>query len=135
MDDAFLSRMHLHLRYPSLSAASRVMLWEQFLLRAGSSNIQLEAQSRIPPQSSQAIESSNPSIDLSSEDMNALATWDLNGREIRNVVKTARLWCTYNNYGLTLDRIEAAIRVTAAFAEKTTEEAECQDSRKRQRLF
>ena len=111
------------------------MLWEQFLLRAGSSNIQLEAQSRMPPQSSQAIESSNPSIDLSSEDMNALATWNLNGREIRNVVKTARLWCTYNNYGLTLDRIEAAISVTAAFAEKTTEEAECQDSRKRQRLF
>ena len=135
MDDAFLSRMHLHLRYPSLSAASRMMLWEQFLLRAGSSNIQVEAQRRMPPQSSPAIESSNLSIDLSSEDMNALATWNLNGREIRNVVKTARLWCTYNNYGLTLDRIEAAIRVTAAFAEKTTEEAERQDSRKRQRLL
>ena len=134
MDDAFLSRMHLHLRYPSLSAASRKMLWGKFLLRAGTSDMQSKVQIQVPLQSSQPIQSSNPSVDLSSEDMNALAAWSLNGREIRNVVKTARLWCTYNNYGLTLDRIEAAIRVTAAFAEKTTEEAKCPDSRKRQRL-
>ncbi len=127
--------MHLHLRYPSLSVASRLMLWEQFLVRAGSSDIQSEAQTRVPPQFSQPEQTSNPSLDLSSEDMNALAAWSLNGREIKNVVKTARLWCTYNNYGLTLDRIEAAIRVTAAFAEKTTEEAEFPDSRKRQRLL
>ena len=67
--------------------------------------------------------------------MDSLAAWSLNGREIKNVVKTARLWCTYNNNGLTLDRIEAAIRVTAAFAEKTTEEAESPEFRKRQRLL
>ena len=127
--------MHLHLRYPSLSAASRVMLWEQSLLRADLSEIQSEVQIRIPPQCSQPNQSSNPSIDLSSEDMNVLAASKLNGREIKNVVKTARLWCTYNNYCLTLDRIEAAIRVTAAFAEKTTEDTECPDSRKRQRLL
>ena len=112
-----------------------MMLWQQFLLRTDSSDIQSEALIQTPPRSSQPIQSSNPSVDLSSEDMNALAGWSLNGREIRNVVKTARLWCTYNNYGMTLDRIEAAIRVTAAFAEKSTEEAEGPVSRKRQRLL
>jgi len=49
---------------------------------------------------------------LSDKDLEELSRWKLNGREIKNVVKTAYLWCSYNNFKLTRSRLEASISVT-----------------------
>ena len=73
-------------------------------------------------------------IKLPGDDLDLLAAWDLNGREIKNVVKTAHLGCCYNNSELTLSSIEAAIRVTAPFAKKAMLEGESYASSKRHRL-
>jgi len=43
----------------------------------------------------------------------------LNGREIKNAVKTVRTWCVCKEFEeMTLERLEAGIKVTAPQAEK-----------------
>ena len=70
-----------------------------------------------------------------------MAAWELNGREIQNVVRTARLCCSYHEGRLfDLKSIEAAIQVTAPFAAREAVEDELdaeetpQRPSKRQRL-
>ena len=125
IDDAFLSRCHIHLRYPPLSVQSRSTLWKNFLSR-----LQRPTLSGQPRRS----EAGGGTIELPVNGLNLLAAWELNGREIKNVVKTGHLWCCYNHTELTLARIEAAIRVTAPFAEKAVVEGDSSAPSKRPRL-
>ena len=101
------------------------MLWKNFFLR-----LQKPALSGQPRRS----EAGGVAIELPGNGLDLLAAWDLNGREIKNVVKTAHLRCCYNNSKLTLSSIEAAIRVTAPFANKAVLEGESPASHKRPRL-
>ena len=55
---------------------------------------------------------------LSLADTEQLAAWELNGREIKNAVKTARTWCVCKRYQISVERIESAIAVTAPMAKK-----------------
>jgi hypothetical protein len=57
-------------------------------------------------------------------DIESLALWKLNGREIKNVVKTVYLWCRYNALELSLARIEDGIELTAPFATKVSDDNE-----------
>lgn len=130
IDHAFLSR----LRYPSLPKQSRSIIWRNFLSRLQSlpsRSLQHDQASSGPLSSS---ETAPVTVKLPADGLNLLAAWNLNGREIKNVVKTAHLWCCYNNTELTLANIEAAIRVTAPFAEKSAIEGEVSTSSKRPRL-
>jgi ATPase family associated with various cellular activities (AAA) len=64
IDDAFHSRIHISMQYPSLTAASRRHIWTTFMSKtSGLSNGQLDA----------------------------LAQVELNGRQIKNVLKTAQM--------------------------------------------
>lgn len=83
---------------------------------------------------SRGEEGGGVAIKLPANGINLLAAWDLNGREIKNVVKTAHLWCCYNHSELTLASVEAAIRVTAPFADKAVTEGGSSASSKRPRL-
>jgi len=60
--------------------------------------------------------------ELSDEDLQDLAAWHLNGREIKNAVKMVKSWCDYKGYELTLARLENGIRVTSPHASKNTHE-------------
>ena len=72
---------------------------------------------------------------MSPDDWTELAAWELNGREIKNVVKNAHLWCQYNKLDITLERLVSAIKATAPFAEKVEGvSGQPEASRKRQRL-
>ena len=64
IDDAFHSRIHLTVNYPKLSSKSRGHIWNTFL---GSKTV-------IKP-----------------KDLESLAAIDLNGRQIKNVIKTAQM--------------------------------------------
>ena len=67
IDQAFQSRIHVSMQYPDLTTASRRQIWANFL-RA----------------------SKQPS-EFSETDLDELATVKLNGRQIKNILKTAQL--------------------------------------------
>jgi len=47
-----------------------------------------------------------------------LGKWELNGREIKNAIKTVRTWCLCKGFEMNLGRLEAGIVVTAPQAQK-----------------
>ncbi|RDW64256.1 ATPase-3 [Coleophoma crateriformis] len=95
IDAAFRSRVNIHLVFHPLSVSSRLVVWQKFL-------------SRLPAATTA----------LSDADLHQLARWDLNGREIKNTVKTVRTWCTCKGFEMTLARVESGIKVTAPEATK-----------------
>lgn len=64
IDDAFHSRIHLTINYPNLSTESRRHIWSTFL---------------------------GPKTVVNPKEIEALARIDLNGRQIKNVIKTAQM--------------------------------------------
>ncbi|PVH79303.1 putative AAA family ATPase [Cadophora sp. DSE1049] len=97
IDVAFRSRVNIHLVFSSLPFSSRLVLWRKFL-------------SRLPGED---VESR-----LQEGDMEELAKWELNGREIKNAIKTVRTWCLCKGFEISLGRLEAGIKVTAPQAGK-----------------
>ena len=55
---------------------------------------------------------------LDTAELERLAAWELNGREIKNAVKTARNWCICKGHQVSVEKIEDAIAVTAPMAKK-----------------
>ena len=70
IDDAFHSRIHISMQYPSLSAASRRHIWNTFMSKT---------------------------TGLSDGQLDALAQVELNGRQIKNVLKTAQMLARRGN--------------------------------------
>jgi SpoVK/Ycf46/Vps4 family AAA+-type ATPase len=104
IDAAFRSRVNIHLLFSPLPPASRLVLWRKFL-------------SRLPP----SAKMTNPLKHLSNEDFEELARWELNGREIKNAIKTVKTWCDCKDYDMSLLRLESGIKVTAPQAKKVGE--------------
>jgi len=98
IDAAFRSRVNIHLVFQSLPFSSRFLLWQKFL-------------SRLPGPKVQAK--------VSKKDMDELAKWELNGREIKNAIKTVRTWCVCKGFEMNLLRLESGIKVTAPQALKS----------------
>ena len=118
IDEAFRSRMQIHLIYPTLSFDSRLTIWKSFLSRS-----QEPLESKAVPKSDGGVgaiaQKSPPTNDnLTESDLETLATWNLNGREIKNVIKTVHTWCICKEYRFSLSRLETGIRVTSPFAER-----------------
>ena len=107
VDNAFRSRVSIHLLFSPLSVPSRMTLWRKML-------------ERLPPVAS-ASDSGNATLSI--QDVGRLAQWELNGREIKNTIKTVRTWCLCKGFPLTLSRLENAIAVTAPQARKIGVEA------------
>lgn len=64
-DEAFLSRIHVALHFPQLSHASKVQIWKAFITKAGAQHV------------------------VSDEQIAELAKQEVNGRQIKNAVRTA----------------------------------------------
>lgn len=64
IDEAFHSRIHISMQYPSLTAASRKHIWQAFMSKT---------------------------TGLDDEQLDSLAKVELNGRQIKNVLKTAQM--------------------------------------------
>lgn len=132
IDEAFMSRIQLHLCFPALDHLSRLHIWEKNLSRLeatldSSSKVRtaLGAGKNLHP---------GPKVCVSRGELQDLAQWQLNGRHIRNVVRNTHLWCLYNSFDLTHERLVATIPVTAPFAERDFEEGTLQPNRKRARI-
>jgi SpoVK/Ycf46/Vps4 family AAA+-type ATPase len=94
IDSAFESRIHLSLQYDELDRASRRQLWTAFLTRGGDIG------------------------NFTSEQVETLAKSKLNGRQIKNTVKTSRLLASQQGEKLSFGHIDIVMRLKAAHARK-----------------
>ncbi|KAF8534258.1 P-loop containing nucleoside triphosphate hydrolase protein [Trichophaea hybrida] len=108
-DSAFTSRIHLAIKYPALSHSFRRDLWKVFICKA----------SPAPP------------AWMNLESLNELASENLNGRQIKNIVRTAHALAVGENSDkrpvgqnneLKLDHIQMAVRAMKAFEKEFADE-------------
>ncbi|KAI1430061.1 hypothetical protein F5Y12DRAFT_709612 [Xylaria sp. FL1777] len=95
-DKAFKSRIQLALHYPTLDAPSRRKIWRNFLdiLNADDENININ--------------------DIVAH-MDKLSSYEMNGRQIRNALTTARQLALFEQETLDWDRIKDSIEVAGDF--------------------
>lgn len=135
LDAAFRSRVSMHLEFPSLGEEAREAVWRMFLDRLP------QETRRIWGSTGETLESPNTALNvdgmdegqsgsgqevpdrkpLDDQDIAQLALWNLNGREIKTVIKTAHNWCWDKNYVMTLERMEHVIGVVNPFSRKPAE--------------
>jgi AAA+ superfamily predicted ATPase len=89
LDKALESRIHLKISYPELDREARVRVWRNLV-------------DMLPPSS----------IGLDSSDIDFLAQRKMNGREIKNVIKTAQLLASGQEAPLSLGHIDTVLRIT-----------------------
>lgn len=90
-DEAIQSRIHVSLYYNSLSPETRGRLWRVFLVKAGLGEDQLDA---VDPQI-----------------MDKLIRLNVNGREIKNIVKTASTFASHRNRCISMEDVNRAVEM------------------------
>lgn len=102
-DEAFKSRIQLNLRYQNLDSGQRLKIWRNFISRlerlAGGDN--------------------TGGLKIDAEDIlnhiKELATPELNGREIRNAISTARQLARYRDKPLAYEHLQSVIAESEKF--------------------
>jgi hypothetical protein len=126
IDTAFRSRVNIHLLFQPLPPDARVVLWRKFLDRLPP--VAVVDEHGRPVCDGDGKEQLRPMAHaLDSEDMKELGLYALNGREIKNAIKTVKSWCECKGYEITLSRLESAIKVTAPQAAKQSAVTELYD--------
>lgn len=92
IDGAFESRIHLSLQYSSLSVDSRRHVWTKFL------------------------ENMSRSDGFTPEQIDGLAQIELNGRQIKNILKTSQLLATSKDEPLNFGHVQIVTKLRAANA-------------------
>ena len=93
-DEAFKSRIHLAVKYPALSPTFRKSLWKIFLRKA----------------------SPDSGLDwLRPANLDQLAQENLNGRQIKNIARTAYALALGERSTIRLEHIETALKAIQAF--------------------
>ncbi|KAK6542370.1 hypothetical protein TWF694_006328 [Orbilia ellipsospora] len=95
-DEAFKSRIQLALHYPPLDGPSRRKIWHNFL---------------------EMLRNENEKVDFDGivSHMDQLSGYEMNGRQIRNALSTARQLALFEKETLDWDRIKDSIEVTSDF--------------------
>ncbi|KAH9899116.1 putative AAA family ATPase [Xylariomycetidae sp. FL2044] len=90
IDSAFQSRIHLTVQYPPLDADARRQVWTRFIQRSCRDNL------------------------LEPADYAELAEVEVNGREIKNMIKTAQLLARHEKAPLEMEHLRTVMRVAKA---------------------
>lgn len=90
IDAAFQSRIHVSMEYNELSAASRKHVWRNFLA---------------------ASTKGSWKHTFSEEDIDQLSEYRMNGREIKNVLKTAQLLASKKGVGLGAEHVRSILAI------------------------
>ena len=85
-DEAFASRIHVPIRYKNLSRESRRVIWRNFC-------------DRVPG-----------GMEITEEDIDQLSRHEINGRQIKNIVKTATLLANKKDAILNIEHIIIVLR-------------------------
>ncbi|KAL9050549.1 MAG: hypothetical protein Q9162_006576 [Coniocarpon cinnabarinum] len=99
-DDAFQSRIHIALRYGELTTKAKKSVWKMFLSKVSS----MEA--KVPGATSSSI---------TEEDFDILARKNLNGRQIKNAVRTAQALAVNTGEQLGMEHIKRVLVVGESF--------------------
>ena len=102
-DEAFKSRLQLALHYEKLKLKDRRKIWENFIKRL------------------ETLEETGVNFDDLYKHVNDLAKHELNGRQIRNAITTARQLALYEEKDLDFDDLEQVIKIAVKFDKYTTE--------------
>ncbi|CAN9092265.1 unnamed protein product [Alternaria sp. RS040] len=87
IDAAFQSRIHISLAYPNLTSASRKSIWQNFLKSSGGLH------------------------EWKDDDLEDLASVELNGRQIKNVLKSASLLAARKKDGLNKKYVDMVLGI------------------------
>ncbi|KAH0360118.1 P-loop containing nucleoside triphosphate hydrolase protein, partial [Aureobasidium melanogenum] len=141
-DPAFQSRIHISINYPELSPDSRRKIWENFLSRHN--DAQAAARLAQPKNPTSSIKSASETIDeqndeaakakhealtqphaISKQEIRQLSLLKINGRQIKNMLKTAQLLANHKAEPLAHNHIETVLDATQHLhnANKVTEDA------------
>ncbi|GAB1217517.1 hypothetical protein ATERTT37_006756 [Aspergillus terreus] len=95
-DEAFISRIQLALHYPDLGSRQRHQIWQTFIDR---------------------LENLDEDIDFANlrENLDVLKKEKLNGRQIRNVITTARQYAKWKKTTLTFEHLKDVIEISGRF--------------------
>lgn len=108
-DEAFKSRIQLSLRYKNLDFPQRLKIWDNFITRLEGFQTDPQVKKVI------AVPTVNGGVDLGinvteiREKLQELATVELNGREIRNAVSTARQLAMFKKVPMGYEHLESVI--------------------------
>ena len=87
IDTAFQSRIHISMEYKELSLSSRRHVWSNFLAASPKKH------------------------NFSEADLDKLAEFTMNGREIKNVLKTAQLLASRKGVGLGFEHVRSVLEI------------------------
>ena len=90
-DDAFKSRIHIPIRYTDLSFSSRAEIWRNFC-------------KRVPG-----------GVDIDEKGIEVLAEHELNGRQIKNVLKAAESLAAFDGVRIDLGQLQQVTKIQATF--------------------
>lgn len=141
-DPAFQSRIHISIDYPDLSPDSRRKIWENFLGRHNAAQAaarlkppQNPASSIIPatdmingdedPTAKTQHETLTQPHAITSQEIRQLSLLKLNGRQIKNMLKTAQLLANFKAEPLAHKHIKTVLDATQHLhnSNKVTEDA------------
>ncbi|KAL8771692.1 MAG: hypothetical protein Q9209_002883 [Squamulea sp. 1 TL-2023] len=98
IDPAFQSRIHISMEYQPLSSLSRRQIWSSFLASMGG-GANSPTKSKLKP------------YHFEDKDLDKLAEYQMNGREIKNVLKTAQLLAGRKGEGLAVGHVESVLGI------------------------
>ncbi|KAI2466558.1 P-loop containing nucleoside triphosphate hydrolase protein [Annulohypoxylon bovei var. microspora] len=95
-DDGFKSRIHVPIRYTDLTFASRLQIWRTLCRR-------------VPG-----------GVDVDEQGLESLARHDMNGRQIKNIIKAAESLAAFDGVKVDLTQIEQVAKIQNAFEKDLT---------------
>jgi hypothetical protein len=100
-DDAFQSRIHVALKYGQLTAKARKTVWKMFI--------------DIVRTTGDSGDGTQKVAEISDEQYEMLSRKQLNGRQIKNSVRTAQALALNENAIMTLEHIHRVLDVAESF--------------------
>ncbi|KAF9872533.1 AAA family ATPase [Colletotrichum karsti] len=96
-DDAFKSRIHVPLKYDGLSKESRLKVWKNFLAKV------------------------EGGVDVDEAGLERLAEGELNGRQIKNIVRTAKSLAAHKKRRLDCSQLQQVVDIQMNFERELSE--------------
>ncbi|KAH6691571.1 P-loop containing nucleoside triphosphate hydrolase protein [Plectosphaerella plurivora] len=109
-DEAFKSRVQLALHYPPLDTKGREKIWNNFIKM-----LKHPRSSEKSPQTGDAIYPEEVDIEDLQDNLNLLGSQNLNGRQIRNALTTARQLAMFRRQPLGFRHLEQTIGAIVDF--------------------
>lgn len=122
-DEAFRSQIQLSLKYNKLDEGQRQQIWRNFVKRLDSQSNNASPLLGSDGAAEAAVTGAKLCISVNTKEISdhitALAKRELNGRQIRNIISTARKLATYRNQPLCYEHLRKVIDEADKFEKYT----------------